>query len=119
MNINKMPLSEEEKIERKKLYEKKKELKRIRNRNYYQNNKEYFKSEKVVKQRRIARWKKYGIICNNYDEMYNIYINTSKCDYCNKDFENSKERCLDHNHETGEVRGILCRDCNWKDVLKD
>jgi hypothetical protein len=24
----------------------------------------------------------------------------------------SKERCLDHNHKNGRIRGVLCRGCN-------
>ena len=112
-----MPLSEEEKRQRKlkrqKIYrEQNKEL-------LYKKKKEYNKTEAGKKSSRILNWKKYGIICIDYDEMYNIYINTSKCDYCNKEFKNSLDRHLDHNHETGEVRGILCRGCNIRDVLKD
>ncbi len=36
----------------------------------------------------------------------------NKCKICNKEFENSKDTHLDHCHTTGEIRGILCSNCN-------
>ena len=77
----------------------------------------YYSSEKGKKVNRICGWRKLGIICD-YEAIYDIYINTHKCDFCLKDFKNSKDRNLDHNHLTGEIRGILCMNCNVKDVLK-
>ena len=34
-----------------------------------------------------------------------------KCAICKRLLVETK-RCIDHNHTTGEVRGILCRNCN-------
>jgi DNA-directed RNA polymerase subunit RPC12/RpoP len=34
------------------------------------------------------------------------------CDICSKEFLTSKDRNIEHNHETGEIRGIVCTKCN-------
>lgn len=35
-----------------------------------------------------------------------------KCAICGKVFKSPSHSCVDHNHKTGEVRGLLCRMCN-------
>ena len=67
-----------------------------------------------------SRWKKYGIICDDFEEVYNHYINCHKCEYCDEEFKNGHDRCLDHDHsivDRNNVRGVLCRNCNKLDVL--
>lgn len=34
------------------------------------------------------------------------------CEICHKAFKNIKSACVDHNHETGKVRDLLCKPCN-------
>lgn len=36
------------------------------------------------------------------------------CYICKRDLSKLKprDRCLDHNHETGKIRSVLCRSCN-------
>ena len=70
---------------------------------------------------KISCWKNRGIITDDFDNIHSIYMNTTNCDYCKKEFMNSLDRCLDHDHsikDNNNIRGILCRSCNVKDVLK-
>tara|TARA_R110002167_G_C12345569_1_gene621649 strand:+ start:176 stop:640 length:465 start_codon:yes stop_codon:yes gene_type:complete len=75
-------------------------------------NKEYKKTDKGKKIHIIGRWKNRGLISDNYDELYYRYINSTACELCNKEYKNTYDRCLDHCHNTGLFRYILCRSCN-------
>ena len=81
--------------------------------------KEYQKkyNKEHQEERRQSKWKSMGIICD-FDAIYDIYINTHKCDHCKKEFESSFDRCLDHCHTCACVRAILCRCCNSCDRVK-
>ena len=90
------------------------------------NNKEYIKeyrqTEACIKSNRISDWKRQGMSLDyDFDEIYDIYIDCKVCDYCNVELVEgnygSNRKCLDHNHSTGEIRGVLCMFCNIKDVL--
>lgn len=80
---------------------------RTRQRNYYKENK-----ERVAKYRRITRLsKRYSLSEKDFTDM-KIKQN-NKCLICGIDF-NEINACIDHNHETGKVRGLLCGRCNLK-----
>lgn len=52
----------------------------------------------------------FGITEEEYEAR--IVAQGSKCAICEEPLDNPKTTHLDHNHETGELRGILCANCN-------
>ena len=77
--------------------------------------KSYHNNPSEYKRKKILLWKHRGLIYDDFDDLYAVYMNTMKCQYCNKEFKNSQQRCLDHDHETGNFRKILCKACNVRD----
>ena len=53
---------------------------------------------------------KYGITHEEYDEI--LARQNGVCAICHRRFGEGVPGCVDHNHETGEIRGLLCRTCN-------
>jgi Recombination endonuclease VII len=52
----------------------------------------------------------YGITNEEYGSLLKNQDN--KCAICTREFTNNRMRHVDHNHTTGQVRGILCAGCN-------
>lgn len=74
--------------------------------------KEWRQTPKGIKLNMINNWKQKGIIDDDLDAVYDYYIKETNCWICDNKFKNSKDRQLDHDHKTGEIRYICCRDCN-------
>jgi hypothetical protein len=54
---------------------------------------------------------KYGITVEDYDKMYEFQGGC--CDVCGRhQTEFQKRLAVDHDHETGAVRSLLCASCN-------
>lgn len=72
-------------------------------------NKEYMDKnpDKRYRWYKIYNWKKRGI--NNPEQALELYIKTKRCDICNV---SNKVLHLDHDHKTGDVRGVICTTCN-------
>ena len=52
----------------------------------------------------------YGMTIENYNQMF---VNQNgACLICGKSSLTSKHLNIDHNHQTGKVRGLLCQFCN-------
>jgi hypothetical protein len=105
-------------------------------REYYRKNKQKFKDwiknnpEKVKAHYHNNKENRKIYIANNIDKIrsyklmhnYNIDIveyykmlakQKNKCAICGMDqSESPKILCVDHNHKTGKVRGLLCKSCN-------
>lgn len=74
------------------------------------------------KSKRISDWKRAGILFHDYDTLYDIFMETDTCDFCNckLDIDYKTRKCCDHDHtitDNDNVRGILCHTCNIKDTL--
>jgi DNA-directed RNA polymerase subunit RPC12/RpoP len=55
----------------------------------------------------------YGITIQQYDEM--LTNQDQRCAICTRHAEEFKTRlAVDHNHITGEIRGLLCSYCNHR-----
>jgi hypothetical protein len=78
--------------------------------------KNYRETDKGIKSRRIGHWKNRGVIHDNFDELYEYYINCKECENCGVELiegmYGNNRRCLDHCHKTGKFREILCNSCN-------
>ena len=62
------------------------------------------------KGRDTAALRKYGVSGDEYRAMLEAQGGT--CAICDETCRRGKMLCIDHNHTTGEVRGLLCNDCN-------
>jgi len=67
------------------------------------------------KNKSIRNWKKRGVISDDFNKLYEKYININNCEICNIEFNKdirNQHRCLDHDHRTGLYRQTICHKCN-------
>lgn len=62
--------------------------------------------------RRMQLWRLYKILPEDYDRLF--AEQSGRCAICGTDDPGSGRELMnvDHDHETGEVRGLLCMGCN-------
>jgi hypothetical protein len=102
--VSKKPLTEEQKIARRKAV---KEYNQ-RNPGVTAAKKKRYNKRKPEKVREKRLIKRYGLTIAMYDEM--VLIQESKCAICNQ--VPDRKLVVDHNHSTNKVRSLLCDHCN-------
>ena len=110
---------EEKAIYNKKYRELNKEKLKQQDREYYQLNKEkrkeYKQTEEGHKSNKIASWKRQGMILRDGDDwesVYYFYMATDNCEQCDKVFQTTLDKQLDHCHTTRFIRDVVCNRCN-------
>tara|TARA_R110000765_G_scaffold180868_1_gene286786 strand:- start:29 stop:439 length:411 start_codon:yes stop_codon:yes gene_type:complete len=114
------------KQQRNEWYQKNKETEKNKHKKWYEDNKEYYKKYRKEyrqtpegkKSDTISNWKIYGLklFGYTYDEVYEYYLDCDNCEVCNKDISmGGHQKNMDHCHDTGIFRWILCSSCNTYD----
>tara|TARA_R110000803_G_C11750797_1_gene292435 strand:- start:41 stop:469 length:429 start_codon:yes stop_codon:yes gene_type:complete len=79
--------------------------------------KKYRQSPEGKRSIKISCWREYGMFCDDWDKLYEYYINCKNCEWCNAElttdrYNTKTTRCLDHDHNTGLFRNVVCLSCN-------
>lgn len=53
---------------------------------------------------------KFNLSANEYQELLQLQGNV--CAICKQECTTGRRLCVDHNHQTKKVRGLLCVNCN-------
>lgn len=73
-------------------------------------NPEKWRVAKNAAQRAYAYRSKYGLKNGEYKEM--LELQKGLCLICRTKCATGNRLCVDHDHRTGKVRGLLCQACN-------
>jgi len=77
--------------------------------------KSYYQTPKGKMNTKISSWKQKGLICDtrdDYELIYNRWLESERCEECNKPYTTKNVKDMDHCHKTGVFRNILCHSCN-------
>lgn len=61
----------------------------------------------------VMRKYRYGIDADLFDRL--MSSQAGRCPICEREFDDARKSTkphVDHNHETGQIRGLLCGNCN-------
>lgn len=80
---------------------------------YENTTKKYRATPNGLKSHRKSEWKtKSKMIFYDFDEEYERFINTDKCELCDCDFTNKNKKVKDHDHLSRYSRFTCCNRCN-------
>lgn len=57
-----------------------------------------------------ARLRKYKLSTGQFQEL--VRLEDGRCAVCSKEFSDDSQVRIDHDHTTGDVRGLVCQKCN-------
>ena len=91
-----------------------------------ENKKEYDQTPEVKKSKTISEWVNvFGLkeSKENLDRIYHLRVTQELCNACDIKLTRNGDRsstqaCMDHDHETGRFRHIICNSCNSQDNWK-
>lgn len=86
---------------------------RAKNKSQYNNYVAMWRAKNGDRQHKTEIKRRYGLSIEKYNEL--LAIQKCSCAICGKAHDPSIKRgrlYVDHNHDTGEVRGLLCAGCN-------
>lgn len=112
---------EQKKVNKKKEYQKNKEYYRQKGKEYRANNPDYKKKMREWRKNhpnksllyRKGNLSKFGLSLEDFDKIYKSQNGCCKiCKIPEADLTSPSKLCVDHDHKTGKVRGLLCPICN-------
>lgn len=111
--------TEAQKMYAKEWYAKNKERESVKRRSYYEANKEVIKlraktweSQNPIRVKERG-WKRKGIEITHAEYEAMLVQQEYRCAICGVHAsELDRALCVDHDHKTGQVRGLLCNNCN-------
>jgi len=80
-------------------------------------NKEFNQTPKGKRLHTIDQWKYKGLIHDDYDRLYDAYLESTNCEECDVEYGVKGDgtmtfKCMDHDHQNGYFRNFLCSLCN-------
>ena len=67
--------------------------------------------------RTISSWKTMGLIESRefMEQIYHEYLISTECELCGEPYSQHNKKHMDHCHNTGKFRNVVCHRCNlWK-----